>query len=81
MKYKILKKSQYSKNGYQVIELKAGDVVDLPESIGEPFVKQGLCEKFKDESKAEAAKNAKLDKKVKAEAKEKKYQDPTTNDA
>lgn len=51
MKYKILKDCKYSPNGYDVKELKAGDVADLPDSVGVPFAAKGICEECKPEKK------------------------------
>jgi len=91
MTYKILKDCSYSPNGYTVTKLKAGDVVELPDSVGVPFSKKDICEECKSEAEvkaeseaevkaeaeaeAEAAKKAKLDKKVKAEAEKKEKAD------
>lgn len=54
-KYKILKDCKYSPNGISVKELKPGEEVELPDSIGVPFSSRGLCELCKPEKRAEKA--------------------------
>ena len=44
MKVKILKDCSYSANGFTVIELSKGDLVELPKDIQEKFIFRGLCE-------------------------------------
>ena len=44
MKVKILKDCSYSANGFTVIELAKGDLVELPKDIQEKFISRGLCE-------------------------------------
>lgn len=78
MKYKILKDCKYSPNGYDVKELKAGDVVDLPDSVGAPFAAKGICEECKPEKKVVEAPKAKEPEEVEEPKEEKTEKKATT---